>query len=39
MKKLIFTVDDLNYRGGAHVALFNQIEYLLGTGKYEISIL
>lgn len=38
-KNLIFTVDDVNYHGGAHVALYNQIDYLLSTGEYNISIL
>ncbi|RPF42142.1 glycosyl transferase-like sugar-binding protein [Hydrogenoanaerobacterium saccharovorans] len=38
MKKLLYFIDDLNYMGGAHIATYNQIEYLLSTRKYQISI-
>jgi glycosyltransferase involved in cell wall biosynthesis len=38
MKKVLFIMDDVNYKGGAHVSTFNQISFLLSTGKYEISI-
>jgi len=38
-KSIIYAIDDVNYNGGAHVATYNQIEYLTSTGIYDISIL
>ncbi|MEL7567680.1 MAG: glycosyltransferase [Dehalobacterium sp.] len=37
-KKVLFIMDDVNYKGGAHVSTFNQINFLLSTGKFQISI-
>lgn len=38
MPRILYFIDDLGYLGGAHIATYNQIHYLISTGKYQISI-